>query len=59
MDLSSMQGVMVIIGPILLAAVIAFALIRNRRARGDIDHTEAATRERYDQQDREDKAREA
>jgi hypothetical protein len=59
MDFSSpLQGIMVIVGPILLAAAIAWAMLRNRGSREDIERTEAATRERYDQQDREDKARE-
>ena len=59
MDFSSpLQGIMVIVGPILLAAAIAWAMLRNRGSRQDIERTEVATRERYDQQDREDKARE-
>lgn len=57
MDLSSMQGLMVVVGPILLIAAIAWAMLRNRASRGDVARTEQATRERYDQQDREDKAR--
>jgi hypothetical protein len=57
MDLSNIQGVMVIVGPILLAIAIAWAMLHNRGSRKDIAHTEAATREMYDQQDREDKAR--
>ncbi|MBO9622201.1 MAG: hypothetical protein J7500_05765 [Sphingomonas sp.] len=59
MDLSSIQGLMVVVGPILLAIAIAWAIFANRGSRRDIEHTEAATRERYEQQDREDKAREA
>jgi hypothetical protein len=59
MDFSSpLQGILVILGPILLAAAIAWAMLRNRGSRADIERTEAATRERYEQQDREDKARE-
>ena len=58
MDLSSMQGLMVVVGPILLALAIAWAMFRNKGSRADIQRTEEATRERYDQQDREDKARE-
>lgn len=59
MDLSSMQGLMVVVGPILLAIAIIWAILHNRGSRRDIARTEAATRERYDQQDREDKARDA
>jgi hypothetical protein len=59
MDFSSpLQGIMVIVGPILLALAIAWAMFRNRGSRRDIERTEAATRERYEKQDREDKARE-
>ena len=58
MDVSSpLQSVMVIVGPILLALAIAWAMLRNRATRGDVKHTEEATRTRYDQQDKEDKAR--
>jgi hypothetical protein len=57
MDFSSIQGLMVVIGPILLALAIAWAIFNNRGSRREIERTEAATRERYDQQDREDKAR--
>lgn len=59
MDLSSMQGLMVVVGPILLAIAIAWAIFANRRSRRDIAHTEAATRENYDRQDRDDKARQS
>jgi hypothetical protein len=58
MDLSTMQGLMVIVGPILLALAIAWAIFHNRGSRREVARTEEATRMRYDQQDREDKARE-
>jgi hypothetical protein len=59
MDVSSpLQSIMVIVGPILLALAIAWAMLRNRAQRGDVKKTEEATRTRYDQQDKEDKARE-
>ena len=59
MDLSSpLQSILVIVGPILLALAIAWAMLRNRASRGDVEKTEEATRMRYDQQDKEDKARE-
>jgi hypothetical protein len=58
MDLSSMQGLMVVVGPILLALAIGWAIFNNRGSRRDVQHTEDATRRMYDQQDRDDKARE-
>ena len=59
MDLSSMQGLFVVVGPIILAVVIAWAMFANRKKSSprDIARTEAATRENYDAQDREDKTR--
>ena len=61
MDLSSLQGVMVIVGPILLAVAIAWAMFRNRSdsSAKDIAHTEEATRKLYDEQNLEDKLRDA
>ncbi|WP_155006273.1 hypothetical protein [Sphingomonas hengshuiensis] len=58
MDLSSMQGLIVVVGPILLAIAIAWAMLHNRGSKRDIARTEAATRERYDQQERDDKGNE-
>ena len=41
-------GIINIVGPLLLAAVLLWALLRNRRARRtDVDRTEQATRELY------------
>jgi hypothetical protein len=58
MDFSSpLQGIMVIAGPILLALAIAWAMLRNRGSKRDVARTEDATRRMYDQQDRDDKAR--
>ena len=57
MDLSSMQGLMVVVGPIVLALAIAFAIFRNRGTRREVQRTEDATRRMYDEQDRADKAR--
>ena len=57
MDLSSMQGVIVIVGPILLAIAIGWAIIHNKGTPREVAKTEDATREMYDQQDRDDKAR--
>jgi hypothetical protein len=45
-----------IVGPLLLAAVLLWALLRNRKSRKvDVDRTEQATREAYDEE--EDKRR--
>lgn len=57
MDLSSMQGVIVVIGPILLAIAIAWAMMHNRGSKRDIARTEAATRKMQDEQDLDDKHR--
>lgn len=57
MDLSSLQGIIVIVGPILLAIAIAWAMFHNRGTPREVQATEDATRRMYDEQDREDKAR--
>ena len=50
---------MTILGPILLAAVHAWAMLNNRRSRAEKQRTEEATRIRREQEDRDQKAREA
>ena len=50
---------MTIVGPILLAAVLAWAMLNNRRSRAEKQRTEEATRIRREQEDRDQKAREA
>ena len=50
---------MTILGPILLAAVLAWAMLNNRRSRAEERRTEEATRIRREQEDRDQKAREA
>jgi len=52
-------GFMTILGPILLAAVLAWAMLNNRRSRAEKQRTEEATRIRREQEDRDQKAREA
>ena len=52
-------GFMTILGPILLAAVLAWAMLNNRRSRAEERRTEEATRIRREQEDRDQKAREA
>ncbi len=56
MNLSSLWGLLTIVGPILLAAVVLWAVLNNRRSRSDERHSEAATRDLYKNIDREDKA---
>ncbi len=57
-DDNGIWGAVVVIGPIVLALVIAWAMFRNRAAtKHDIEQTEAATRAMYDQQNRDDIAR--
>ncbi|PCD03736.1 hypothetical protein COC42_05130 [Sphingomonas spermidinifaciens] len=58
-DESGIWGVVVIVGPIILAGIIAWAMLRNRGAsRHEVERTEAATRRLYDEQNAEDIARE-
>lgn len=58
MDMSSpLQAIIVIVGPILLAIAIAWAMFHNKGSRREVQATEDATRRMYDEQDREDKAR--
>jgi len=45
-----------IVGPLLLGAVLIWAIIRNRTSRTDLKRTEDATRRNYDRQDEIDKA---
>jgi hypothetical protein len=57
-DDNGIWGAVVVIGPIALALVIAWAMFRNRGAtKHEIERTEAATRAMYDEQNREDIAR--
>lgn len=58
LDFSSLQGVMVIVGPIVLAAVLLWAVLNNRTSRAQKARTEEATKRVRDEQNREDVARE-
>lgn len=51
-DASGIWGILVIVGPIALAVVIAIAMLRNRKqsSRHEVARTEAATRNLYDEQ---------
>lgn len=42
----------VIVGPILLIIVLLWAMFRNRSSRASMDHTERATRELYEREER-------
>lgn len=56
--MADFYGLMVIVGPIILAAVLLWAVLNNRRSRRDEQRTEAATRDMYAAQERSDKAEE-
>ncbi|MCR5870260.1 MULTISPECIES: hypothetical protein [unclassified Sphingomonas] len=51
-------GVMTILGPIILAAVILWAIFNNRTTKREKERTEDATRAMYDAQNEEDTRRE-
>jgi cbb3-type cytochrome oxidase subunit 3 len=45
-------GIINIVGPLLLAVVIAWAFLKNRKSRVDVDRSESATHEAYDAEER-------
>ncbi|WP_343517996.1 hypothetical protein [Sphingomonas sp.] len=51
-------GAMTILGPIVLAAVILWAMLHNRTSKRQKERTEEATRRNYDAQSAEDTRRE-
>ncbi|MGK2910039.1 MAG: hypothetical protein ACSLE1_09630 [Sphingobium sp.] len=59
--MDGMYAVMSVVGPILLGAVILYAVLSNRRknSAGDLAKTEHATKKLHEELDREDKARES
>ncbi len=58
LDDNGIWGAVVVIGPIVLALIIGWAMLRNRGAtRHELERTEAATKAMYDEQNREDIAR--
>ena len=57
MDMSSLQGVLVIVGPVVLGAVLLWAVLNNRVSRRQERETEEATRRMYDAQNEEDARR--
>jgi hypothetical protein len=53
MDLGGLNwGILNIVGPLLLAAVLLWAFLRNRSSRRDIDRSERGTRDVYDESER-------
>ncbi len=55
-DMSSLWGVMTIIGPIVLVIAIVWAMRHNRMSREEKRRSEQATHDLYDRQDRADEA---
>ena len=45
-------SLMTMFGPIILAVVIAWAALRNRSSRSEIERSEEATRRNYEEEDR-------
>lgn len=52
---SGIWGVLVVVGPILLAIAIAWAALNNRQARREARRTEDATRQLYQAEDAKNK----
>ena len=44
-------GIINIVGPLLLAAVLLWVLLRNRRSKIDVERSERATHEVYDREE--------
>lgn len=53
-DASGLWSLLTILGPILLAVVLIWAMLHNRRSKRANDRTEVATSANYDEQDRVD-----
>ena len=45
-------GIINIVGPLLLVVVLAWAFLRNRKSRVDVDRSERATHDNYDAEER-------
>ena len=58
MDLGSLWGLLTIVGPIVLIAAIAWAMLRNKTTPAQDRRTEEATAAQYDRASAEDKLRE-
>jgi hypothetical protein len=55
----SLWSLLTVLGPILLGAILLWAVLSNRRSKAANDRTETATHDLYKQVDREDKAAKA
>ena len=55
----TLWGLMTILGPILLGLGLLWVMMHNRQTPKEKERTERATRENYEESDREDKARDA
>ena len=51
-------GLLTILGPIVLAAALIWAMLHNRSSRREIERTEEATKKLYEEQNADDEARE-
>lgn len=58
MELEHLWGLMTIVGPILLIAAVAWAMLRNKTTAAQDRRTEQATAAQYDRASAEDKLRE-
>jgi hypothetical protein len=57
-DGGSLWGMMTVVGPIIIIAVLMWAMLRNRTlTRAEKERSEQATRELYEESDRASKAR--
>jgi hypothetical protein len=53
MDFGGLNWILLdIVGPVLLIAVLAWAFLRNRSSRRDVDRSERGTRDVYDESER-------
>lgn len=58
MNMSWIWAVVTIGGPVILAVVLIWAILNNRRSKAEVERTERATARLYEVQDRSDKAAE-
>jgi hypothetical protein len=52
----SLWSLLTVLGPILLGAILLWAVLSNRRSKAANDRTESATHDLYKKMDREDKS---
>ena len=52
---SGIWGILVVVGPIVLAVAIIWAMRHNRQSRQELQRTERATHELYEREDRDNK----